>query len=630
MKRRILTALIVTICAGLAATPAFAGDTGLSVSGASSLGWPSRSYVLTLPPGAKLDSTEVHVTENDSPVSGITVAGGDASSNRFGVVLVIDASESMHGAPIADAMKAARAFVAQRTPNQPIAVVAFSRTPQTLLPFTTDASEIAAALAHEPALHSGTHIFDAADQAISMLTSAHIKSGSVVLLSDGADTGSTGSLNEVTGNAVNGGVRIFTVGLEGKGFDATTLTDLAQGAGGTYTDAPTSRQLGGIFNQLGVQLANQYVLRYVSPSRAGADVDVQVSVDGYGTAPVFRYRAPEIKDTTASYNPTVWQRLLTSWIALVAVAALCAMLIAYAVIVVVQPGRRAMRRRVTRYVDPDALTQPEDGTPAVTAIAETIYDRTERTLAGKPRWERFKEEVDVAGVSVGAAQLMVVSTIGGIAAGLALAVLTGATALAVVGLAGPIVARAWIDQRAESARTRFAEQLPINLEVLASALRSGHSLTGALKVVIEDASEPSRSEFSRVVNDEQAGMHIDQAFEDTVRRMQNADLRQIAIVAQIQRQAGGNTAEVLDRVTENIRARAELRRMVKTLTAQGRLSRWIVTALPVFLLLAISVLNPGYLHPLFHTTVGVVFFCMASVMVVAGSLLIKKIVKIEL
>ena len=123
---------------------------------------------------------------------------------------------------------------------------------------------------------------------------------------------------------------------------------------------------------------------------------------------------------------------------------------------------------------------------------------------------------------------------------------------------------------------------------------------------------------------------MEEAFERTVQRMQNTDLRQIAIVSRIQRESGGNTAEVLDRVTENIRARFELRRLVKTLTAQGRMSRWIVTALPLCLLGMIALINPHYLNPLFHTTVGLIFFIIAASMVIAGSLIIKKIVKIDL
>jgi tight adherence protein B len=165
--------------------------------------------------------------------------------------------------------------------------------------------------------------------------------------------------------------------------------------------------------------------------------------------------------------------------------------------------------------------------------------------------------------------------------------------------------------------------------VLASALRAGHSFVGALSVVVDDASEPARSEFRRVVADEQLGVPLEDAIDAVRRRMDNRDLEQVSLVAAMQRQTGGNMAEVLDRVTETIRERFELRRMVKTLTAQGRMSRWIVSAIPIVLLLVISALNPQYMQPLFVEPMGRVLLVVAGVFVVMGSYVIGRIVDIE-
>jgi tight adherence protein B len=148
-------------------------------------------------------------------------------------------------------------------------------------------------------------------------------------------------------------------------------------------------------------------------------------------------------------------------------------------------------------------------------------------------------------------------------------------------------------------------------------------------VVVEDAPEPAKSEFSRVVAEEQLGRPLDDALDIVVRRMRNADLGQVALVAALQRQTGGSTAEVLDRVVDTVRERQELRRLVKTLTAAGRMSRWVVTALPLVLLIAIALLNPGYLHPLFTHTSGRVLFGFAAALVIGGSLVIKRIVDIK-
>ncbi|HYS69974.1 MAG TPA: type II secretion system F family protein, partial [Gemmatimonadaceae bacterium] len=151
----------------------------------------------------------------------------------------------------------------------------------------------------------------------------------------------------------------------------------------------------------------------------------------------------------------------------------------------------------------------------------------------------------------------------------------------------------------------------------------------ALSVVVNDAPDPARSEFQRVVADEQLGVPIDEALRVVVQRMESRELEQVALVGALQRETGGNTAEVLDRVTDTIRERFELRRTVSTLTAQGRMSRWVLTFLPVGLLLIISVVNPGYMHVMYQSTVGRVLLLMASISIIGGSLVIKRIVNIK-
>jgi tight adherence protein B len=204
------------------------------------------------------------------------------------------------------------------------------------------------------------------------------------------------------------------------------------------------------------------------------------------------------------------------------------------------------------------------------------------------------------------------------------------TIAAVLALGVPLLVRMFINVRAERQRRAFADQLPDNLQVLSSALRAGHSLIGALSVVVDDAPEPSRREYRRVVADEQLGVPLDEGFTNVARRMRNRDLEQVALVAGLQRETGANSAEVLDRVAETVRERAALRRLVRTLTAQGRMARWIVSALPVALLAVISVLNPEYMKPLLSRTAGQLMLVFAAIMVISGSLVIKRIINIRI
>jgi tight adherence protein B len=178
-------------------------------------------------------------------------------------------------------------------------------------------------------------------------------------------------------------------------------------------------------------------------------------------------------------------------------------------------------------------------------------------------------------------------------------------------------------------RRRFGGQLPDNLEVLASALRAGHSLVGALAVVVTDAPEPSRAEFQRVVADEQLGIQLEEALGVVVRRMDNRDLDQVALVARLQRETGASSAEVLERVVENVRDRQDVRRLVRTLTAQGRLSGFVLVGLPVFMLLFMTFFNRTYVMPLFTETLGRAMLLVALVMMLLGAAAIRKIIDIK-
>jgi tight adherence protein B len=193
----------------------------------------------------------------------------------------------------------------------------------------------------------------------------------------------------------------------------------------------------------------------------------------------------------------------------------------------------------------------------------------------------------------------------------------------------PVAALALLNRRVAKERARFAAQLPDNLQVIASAMRAGHSLVGALQVVVQDAPEPAKSELELVLADERMGVTLEDAFATVVRRMDSKDLSQVALVAALQRETGGNTAEVIDRVNETMRDRLALRRLVSSLTAQGRLSRWVLTAIPVALLALLTTINPAYMSPLYTTPLGKALLTVGAVMVVSGSLVIKRIVNIK-
>ncbi len=246
------------------------------------------------------------------------------------------------------------------------------------------------------------------------------------------------------------------------------------------------------------------------------------------------------------------------------------------------------------------------------------------------RWmEGFAEDVDVAQIKHNPSRMVWASVL----AGLLVAVLAGVVFSPfwiVLGVLPLIVLNLVVRGKARKVRKDFGEQLPENLDVLASALRAGHSLAGAMGVVADEAPEPSKREFRRVVTDEQLGIPLDEALEVTAQRMQNPDIDQVAILALVQREAGGNTAEVLDQVTTNIRARMDVRRLVTVLTAQGKFSSVVVALVPLGIFLFIMLANPHQLDPLFHQTIGQVAGISAIFMTLLGFYIIRRIVTIEL
>jgi tight adherence protein B len=311
---------------------------------------------------------------------------------------------------------------------------------------------------------------------------------------------------------------------------------------------------------------------------------------------------------------------------MVVVALITAGLLFWMIITLVTPRQGTLLERVGSFVH--IRRRAADDEQAEARRRVDLLRGAEGALERLRWWPRFKATLELADINASATQIVLLTGLGTVIAMLLLYVLIGGWGI-VLGFSVPFIARAIIQNKLERKRRAFAEQLPDNLEVLAAALRAGHSLVGALSSVIEASSEPSNSEFRRVIAEEQLGVPIEEALGAVVVRMNNRELDQVALVARLQRETGSNAAEVIDRVIETVRARMELRRQVKTLTAQGRLSRWILTALPILLAFALPLISPGYLDPLLHRSSGHLILVLTALMVAAGSYAIGRIVDIR-
>ncbi len=623
MKSAVLIATLVALLAFAGAAPPASAQDQVTLTPAGAEQFPDRSFRLTVPERRGLRSADVQVTENGDPVRKLTLRTAEgAGAGTFGTVAVIDTSASMHGAAIRSAMSAARALAAERSATQKLGFVLFNRRPRVLLAPSDDQRAIDAALATTPVLASQTHIFDAVSVALDQLKLANITAGSIVVLSDGTDTGSAVTARAIARRARDANVSIYAVGLRSRSFDTRGMKELASASRGRYIAAESLADVRPIFRQLGEQLASDYLISYRSFARPGRDVSVAIRVEGVDGVATTSYRVPG-DASFVQIEPSFW----TSRLATVVTALLCALLVALALWILVARlwQRPGLRERVGSFV-----SAPGDSAAIDDAILTgRAPGSAERSLEKSPRWIAFKQDVEIGRIEMQPVRILVLSSLATLVVWYLLAKVTGLVLVGIFALVIPWGVRTWVRLAAERQRELFSEQLPDILQGAASAIRAGHGLVAALAMVAEDAPEPSRTELLRVVSDEALGVPLDEALRVVQHRMDSRDVMQIALVAQIQREAGGNMAEVLDRITESLRQRAELRRMVKALTAQGRLSRWVVTALPLVLLLVISLLNPLYIRPLFTETLGFIMLGLAGVMMVIGSMVIGKIVNFK-
>jgi tight adherence protein B len=187
----------------------------------------------------------------------------------------------------------------------------------------------------------------------------------------------------------------------------------------------------------------------------------------------------------------------------------------------------------------------------------------------------------------------------------------------------------WLYLRRRRRLARFAKQLPEALELISRALRAGHSLASGFNLVAEEMGEPICREFSRAYEGQNLGKPLDEALEEMTDRVPNLDLRFFATAVILQRQTGGDLAEILDKIGYIVRERFKIWGQVQALTGEGRLSGLVLLALPPALFVAMWRLNPDYCMMLFTDPMGHQMLAVAVALQVVGALVIRKIVNIK-
>jgi len=177
---------------------------------------------------------------------------------------------------------------------------------------------------------------------------------------------------------------------------------------------------------------------------------------------------------------------------------------------------------------------------------------------------------------------------------------------------------------------KFIDQCPEALDLMARAIRSGHALSSAMSMVADEMGDPIRSEFTTLVDEIKMGLTINEALENLCHRVPLQELRFFSISVQIQKETGGNVAEIFDNLSHLIRERASFRRQVRALTAEGRLSAGILLALPLLLFAYLYFVNYDYISLLWQEEAGLYMILVAAVAQLMGILVIRKIIRIEI
>lgn len=199
----------------------------------------------------------------------------------------------------------------------------------------------------------------------------------------------------------------------------------------------------------------------------------------------------------------------------------------------------------------------------------------------------------------------------------------------VCGLLTALLPLLWLNMRRGSRFKKFGKQLPDAMELIARALRSGHSLASGLHVVVEEMPDPISHEFHLAYEQQNLGVPIETALKSMLKRMPNLDLKFFVTAVAIQRQTGGDLAEILDKIGYVVRERFKILGTVQALTGEGRLSGIVLMAMPIAIFIAVYYLNPDYVMLLFTTDIGKKMIAGGIIMQVLGAVAIKKIIDIK-
>jgi tight adherence protein B len=620
LLRRRLRLVPLAFAALVVAQPAVAGSA--RIQSVDSTGFPAVRVTLVAP----AVTAKPKLTENGLPVTGYTAVN---LGRQKAIVLAIDRSQSMQGRPLVNALAAARTFVGAAGPNDHVGIVAFGHTAFGLGRFSGSAADA------ESSLHglsvdnrSGTALYDAVVLAASHLGGDNSPGRAIVVVTDGRDVSSSSTLQDAVVAAHAAHAAVYAIGVGGPSFTPDALRSLAQDTGGSYRQVARTRDLASVYAALGSELDRTWQLSYVTAGRPGMTLHLAANVAGATARSTVQVAGggPVVVGPT-SLIPSVGYSSLGTLV--IAVLAGLLVLLACCFWFASRTGNK-LRARIEPHlgvVEPGAKVQRKR-TRAVARVQ--LADGLEQMLGNLRQFKRVQTLLERADLPLRAGELLALCAGAAVFFGL-LAAVTAAPALVilVVMAVASSLPLGFVSFKAAQRIRQFENQLPDLLITIAASLKAGHSFRQGIQSVVDEGADPAAKEFRRVLTETQLGKSMDNALGDLADRVGSKNLTFVINAVTIQRQIGGSLAGLFDMVADTVRQRQQFMRKVKSLTAMGRMSAYVLVALPIFIAIVVTLMNPVYMAPLYHTPSGQKLVGAGITMIVIGSAMLKKTVSFK-
>jgi tight adherence protein B len=627
---RLRIAIVTALAALVAAVPASASGT-LQVQKVDTSAFPTVRVTVQSPTPGK--APDLQVFENGAQVPRANVQMVDPGAPAA-IALVIDTSNSMAGTKLTDAIAAAHGFVSAQKNGNLLGVYGFDSTAYPAARLSPDRTEIDTAISQLGTGGApGTALYGAVKLASEDLQTAPAQRRVMILITDGSSQSDTATLDEAIAAAKQAGVLVYTVGIATSGPAQTALDQIAAGTGGTATSVTDSSALAGIYRTIESELGNSYTYMYQSMVAPGAPLVLKLSSPGLGDArEVLKAPGTYVAPTKAGGG----LKLPTGAPGRILMAALVGFFVLLAMILMMAARPDViLQKRIAPYTDSkkSVVVEPDGEATATSRISllHQLFISTERIIGSMNFWKRMSANLEPADLPLRTAELFYIQIGTALLFGFITAFILGHRGL--IGLAalilGGMVPAIYVRLKAKKRLTLFESQLPETLITMAASLKAGHAFNQSVASVVREGADPTAKEFSRVVAEIQLGAPSEQALQAMAERMNSYNFGFVVMAVNIQRTVGGSLADILDMVSDTVRQRQQFERKVKALTAQGRMSAYVLIAMPFLMGLAIFALNPTYMSVLFTTTMGKVMIAGSLVMMAIGSMIIKKIVSFK-